>query len=548
MRLLNVHTQQLEEFHGKTIPKYVIVSHTWGKEEVTFADITSIYSATNHAQLDLLSPDTFHGQAQEIRVKAKAGYAKIQHACSTAKNAGYKYVWIDTCCIDKSSSSELSEAINSMFRWYQQADLCYAYLDDVVHTEHKTMMSKSRWFTRGWTLQELLSPSKITFYGTNFRFIASKTYLADQISQITGIEKRALLETGYIKLCSIAQRMSWAANRETTREEDMAYSLMGIFGVNMPLLYGEGPNAFIRLQEEIMKNSDDQSIFAWKPRVEPSTEPRTCSILASTPDDFSEARSISPIPNKLATIPYNMTNQGLQINLPLVPVNDKDLPDSHKFYVGILTCQDENDLSKWLGISLMGTANTNVLVRLVGPSLGLLRLTPAQVSQGQVQTVYILKDETKASIAIDYKTCWVKSDSAKDLGYRVTSTRPRSWQWNKESQVMRIQNEGKPSTAQFFFTSPEFQTEFEVVLRYKENWEIFDIFIRCDRHKSVNHFKTDKSIGASLVSRLEKKESEVRIPMYISVKACEEEVLNQSVIVIDITLEAGERAESQPLS
>ncbi|KAK0730325.1 heterokaryon incompatibility protein-domain-containing protein [Lasiosphaeris hirsuta] len=159
-----------------------------------------------------------------------------------------EYVWIDTICINKSSSAELSEAINSMFAWYQQAKLCYAYLSDVSSDCNTTTdaLSKpdsdfcqSKWFTRGWTLQELLAPSTV------------------RQTRIHVLRRQA--SPGSL---SIAARMTWAANRQTTRKEDMAYCLMGIFDVKMTMLYGEGDRAFTRLQEEIIRTSDNESIFA----------------------------------------------------------------------------------------------------------------------------------------------------------------------------------------------------------------------------------------------------------------------------------------------
>jgi hypothetical protein len=137
MRLVNTHSLQLEEFifDGRGRPTYAILSHTWGKEEVIFFDM---------ADLD--------------KARAKAGFAKVEGACSLAASQGYDYIWIDTCCIDKSSSAELSEAINSMYRWYQWAKVCYAYLVDV---QNPNQLEESKWFTRGWTLQELIAPSRV---------------------------------------------------------------------------------------------------------------------------------------------------------------------------------------------------------------------------------------------------------------------------------------------------------------------------------------------------------------------------------------------------
>ncbi|PMD15037.1 hypothetical protein NA56DRAFT_355959 [Hyaloscypha hepaticicola] len=185
--------------------------------------------------------------AQNPSRQSKAGYKKVRYACEQAISDDYEYVWIDTCCIDKSSSAELSEAIHFMFQWYQNAGVCYAYVEDVQLENFGT----SRWFTRGWTLQELLAPAEVIFFGSEWTRLGTKSDLANQIITVTRIDEKALLHQDQLKKKSVAQRMSWASRRETTRLEDAAYCLLGIFGVNMPLLYGEGKNAFFRLQEEL---------------------------------------------------------------------------------------------------------------------------------------------------------------------------------------------------------------------------------------------------------------------------------------------------------
>ncbi|KAK1493991.1 HET domain-containing protein [Colletotrichum tamarilloi] len=218
MRLLNVETRRLQEFFGE-VPRYVILSHTWGNDEVTFQDL----DRPDHTK--------------------KRGYTKIDGICCLAARNGFKWVWVDTCCIDKTSSAELSEAINSMYKWYKDSSTCCAYLEDVQQGDDPSSFDRqlcnSRWFTRGWTLQELLAPETVEFFDA------------------------ANEESPAIRSAKIAMRMSWAARRQTTRVEDIAYSLLGIFDVNMPLLYGEGEKAFERLQIEIMKQSSDDSILAW---------------------------------------------------------------------------------------------------------------------------------------------------------------------------------------------------------------------------------------------------------------------------------------------
>jgi hypothetical protein len=173
-----------------------------------------------------------------------AGYFKIRCCCALAASMGYRYVWIDTCCIDKTSSAELSEAINSMFKWYKYARQCFAYLSDVPRSDEKpdaanSAFRQSRWFTRGWTLQELLASSEVWFYNSEWDCIGDKRNMAELISSITCIESDYLNRTKWIGKASVAKKMSWASKRGTTRLEDRAYSLLGIFDVNMPLIYGE---------------------------------------------------------------------------------------------------------------------------------------------------------------------------------------------------------------------------------------------------------------------------------------------------------------------
>ncbi|KAF7550885.1 hypothetical protein G7Z17_g5416 [Cylindrodendrum hubeiense] len=254
MRLINAQTLEFEEFFENAVPKYAILSHTWERDEVL------------HQQF--LQP--------EPATKRKAGYLKIERACSEARNRGLDYVWVDTCCIDKTSSAELSEAINSMFRWYEAAEVCLAYLVDVPPTENggNSLFEASRWFTRGWTLQELLAPRALDFFASDWTFIANRTHLASRVSNITGIDEEYLLtdpslgsRTDLLGTASIAKKMSWASMRITTRKEDIAYSLLGIFGVNIPLIYGEGAKAFLRLQEEIMRSAFDPTLLAWSPNL-----------------------------------------------------------------------------------------------------------------------------------------------------------------------------------------------------------------------------------------------------------------------------------------
>jgi hypothetical protein len=230
-------------FVGKdTIPPYAILSHTWGAdtEEVTFEDLTKGAS------------------------KDKPGYEKIRFCGEQAKQDDLEYFWVDTCCINKADFTELSEAINSMFRWYRNATRCYVYLSDISSPVFDTNeesdprswesdFRKSRWFTRGWTLQELIAPESVEFFSLEGKRLGDKKSLGRQVHEITGIAIQAL-QGNPLSNFSVTERMSWAAKRKTTRKEDEAYSLLGIFGIYMPLIYGEEENAFSRLKEMIDKS------------------------------------------------------------------------------------------------------------------------------------------------------------------------------------------------------------------------------------------------------------------------------------------------------
>ncbi|KAF2128694.1 hypothetical protein P153DRAFT_293234, partial [Dothidotthia symphoricarpi CBS 119687] len=232
------------EFLGEDVPPYMILSHRWREDEVLFAD--------------MMVPD--HTNAQ-----AKKGYVKLESSCRLALQMNLQYAWMDTCCIDKTSSAELSEAINSMYSYYASSKICLAYLDDVDdHPQGKFFLNDAIWFTRGWTLQELIAPSELIFYSRGWLLLGSKRSLSHQTSIASGIAESVLQDVSHLQNTCVSAKMSWAAKRTTTRAEDEAYSLMGLFGVNMATLYGEGrQNAFRRLQLEILRTTTDHTLFAW---------------------------------------------------------------------------------------------------------------------------------------------------------------------------------------------------------------------------------------------------------------------------------------------
>ena len=318
---------QLVDFRGED---YAILSHRWlenANDEVLFADIEIIDDggkdpATGHRPLRyIFNPGYAHRPPQ-----SKPGFQKLRGAAQQALNDRYEFIWADTCCIDKSSSAELSEAINSIWTWYSKSAICYAYLQDIpggpdeTATEPGSKFTNSQWWTRGWTLQELLAPLDVVFFTETWDPIGEKKSLSGAIVPITGIGMDVLTHARRLESVSVARRMSWASKRRTTRTEDLAYSLMGIFSVNMPLLYGEGERAFLRLQQEIMKDSDDESIFAW---VEPLANPeRYSGLLAENPSAFAKSGDIIHYKDFEDREPYVMSNRGLSITLHLSRASD----------------------------------------------------------------------------------------------------------------------------------------------------------------------------------------------------------------------------------
>ncbi|KAK8859713.1 hypothetical protein PGQ11_010447 [Apiospora arundinis] len=299
MRLLDTRTLEIHEFPGDSDEKYAILSHRWGEEECTL----------QHMSL----PD----------VASRKGYAKIKASCEQAAKDGLDWAWVDTCCIDKTSTAELSEAINSMFRWYQNAQVCYAYLDDVTDVHG---IGYSLWLTRGWTLQELIAPKHVWFFSSTWKYLGSKVELAAKLDAFTGIDETVLSTGGFGHVC-VAHRMGWAARRTTTRIEDQAYCLMGIFDVNMPLIYGEGRKAFLRLQQEIMKiHSDDQTLFAWGldtharlydgTTLEPSTQRH--GLFAASPANFTRGHDIYHTRNQQPLELTVMYGNGLKGKFPVL--------------------------------------------------------------------------------------------------------------------------------------------------------------------------------------------------------------------------------------
>ena len=336
--------------------EYAILSHRWiDSTEINYEEMVDLGKANSE-------------ERDEIR--QRPGYKKIVDTCEQARRDKYEWVWIDTCCIDKRSSAELSEVINSMYRWYQNARVCYAYLHDVDKSSFPTTKDDQayptsngwpEWFSRGWTLQEMIAPSNLLFFNGNWTYIGDKKMLALILTRITRVPEYILKEGLVGNRPCVAQIMSWAAKRTTTRLEDRAYSLMGLLDVNMPMLYGEGKKAFHRLQLEIIRTSNDQSIFAWG-------HMRTGSVLADGPHFFEACSELELLNHDefinflkknipevelpsidqdyFATFPT--TNRGIHIWMLLLPHRNMD-----SVFRAYLPCRDKSrslvtiDLALW---------------------------------------------------------------------------------------------------------------------------------------------------------------------------------------------------------
>ncbi|KAK3329285.1 hypothetical protein B0H66DRAFT_634487 [Apodospora peruviana] len=541
MRLLNVDTLEVDEFFGVDIPPYAIVSHTWGREEVTFSEIGAVskhrrglskqsqQSKTDQNQLiargmprsgaidraditrmmllssmmvamrtgtyplsyqGLMSRSITDGRTGDLEksrdqekergymfpqqppqpppshhdFERKAGFSKISSACRQAARDGFRYLWIDTCCIDKANGHELSEAINAMFSWYQGAAVCYVHLEDVQYQDYKQGYRtwehdfiRSRWFTRGWTLQELVAPRRVVFYAKGWEWLGTKADLAQSIEKVTKIDEKVLRDPSQIEKTCLARRMTWASQRKTTRPEDVAYSLMGIFGVSMPLLYGEGgESAFIRLQEEIMRTSDDHTLFAWGLlKKENDTIPThydsleefdhdemvgMTGILAKSPTDFAGMDRVVPAVTTMAEgdAAYKMTNKGLKIKLKLSPVSFGHVTNQ-KFYLGVLNCQhSEDDPSSRLGMLLTETETPNVLFRTRTKMYSWV--SGKALATAVPRQIYICQNNPARlpRLGQSDELIWIKARDLVSPGYQIVDIQAKRSHWNKEFSTLRV--------------------------------------------------------------------------------------------------------------
>ncbi|KAM7224600.1 vegetative incompatibility protein HET-E-1 [Rhypophila decipiens] len=569
MRLLNVTTLELEEFHGTDIPKYAILSHTWGRQELTMAELQTIAkhrqtkkqhleqnqltarasaassfgtdraeavrmmllssmlvamrtgrsyplnygnghhhsrsksitdgleevgseegSETHDHELEHRRPqeqderDRHQGFMPVIPATAphplelKPGFTKILSAAKQAASDGHRYLWADTICIDRTNGYEISEAINSMFTWYANATVCYAHLEDVIFQEYKSGyrtwehdFAKSRWFTRGFTLQELVAPRRVVFFAQGWQWLGTKSdpILSKHIEKVTKIEAKVLSDPSQVFKTCIARRMAWASQRKTTRPEDTAYCLMGLFGVNMPLLYGEGlEGAFTRLQEEIIKVSDDHTLFSWGlvkqdsslieyssphqeeddlDKFDPDEMVGMTGILAKSPADFAGMDGVVPATTTIAQgdTSYKMTNKGLKIRLKLSPVNIGIVSSStsHRYYLGVLNCQhSQDDPSSRLGMLLTETDTPNVLFRT--RTRMYTWLSGAALATAEPRRVYICQNNPDRFLALQDRRgheldvlVLVKARDLVSPGYQIVDIQARRGYWNKEFGTLR---------------------------------------------------------------------------------------------------------------
>lgn len=280
MRLLDTTTLEFVERDVARIAKeYAILSHRWiSKGDVSFEVSYEEYAkGLEHSKL---TKHSLQDMREHYVKNGQSGMVKIVDFCDKAKQDGYKLAWIDTCCIDKKSSAELSEAINAMYKWYAESGRCYVYLADVKGDNWK----QSEWWDRGWTLQELIAPEALAFYNKHWKHIGDKANMTEEIAATANLPEDVLIDKGRDKLIYYPVRtiLSWASHRTTSRVEDEAYCLIGLLEVNMPMLYGEGTSAFRRLQQITFEQTGDETILAYE--GDPTEE--NASIFATSAKQF----------------------------------------------------------------------------------------------------------------------------------------------------------------------------------------------------------------------------------------------------------------------
>ena len=473
MRLINTKSLELEEVNDPRSRRYAILSHRWMENsEMTFEDF----------------------QIPSKR-QANPGFEKIKRVCNQAQEDKCDWAWVDTCCINKSSSAEFSEAINSMFNWYRWAAVCYAYIHDA--DDVGIDFSRSEWFERGWTLQELIAPANLVFYSSGWKKLGEKATMAGRLGEITGINEGVLRRSKDLQEVSIAERMSWAAYRKTTRSEDTAYCLLGIFDVNMPMLYGEGPKAFIRLQEEILKNSEDQSLFAWEASRESAEQSPFRGLFAASPAEFKDSRNITLFLTLSALqILMTPTNRGIPLTSILSPESIREGPAesgrphttgaNRRVLLMGLNCHRLRNEDQILGIELVSRGGDQYL-----------RTNPHKLfdcsQQGSTTTVYVAKYAANKHLdpvpdaerqhafyfhrlPPNIKVCDVSPKSASDV-FMPADNILQIGDWVKDKAVIRLETESSSESVCIVLWAvhvDRIQTYtplFDVVLTSKERME-----------------------------------------------------------------------------
>ncbi|KAG9309760.1 hypothetical protein JVU11DRAFT_10134 [Chiua virens] len=322
------------------IVKYAIFSHRWLAEgEPTFQDMSMISTFA-----EALSRDDETVLAQTLvthvpDIATRAGLHKFLLFCSKARSYHCRFAWSDTCCIHKDSSAELDESIRAMFRWYHNAYVCIVHLASSLASDD---IPTDEWFTRGWTLQELIAPESIKFYNREWRAFTDARNDKDRRNDTLPLEKRNPVWLAILRVTNIppgrlsyfspgafdvAQRLSWAAGRRTTRIEDVAYALVGIFEIHMPVQYGEGRFAFQRLMEALLLRVQAYDIFIWT--GPPSQYSAALPVSIEGYLVAREAENCISVPNEFGDPSMMLTHKGLQVEVLLVPVDCREAADEH---------------------------------------------------------------------------------------------------------------------------------------------------------------------------------------------------------------------------
>ncbi|KAN0121996.1 HET domain containing protein [Hyaloscypha variabilis] len=421
MRLIDVEKKKLEEFIGGSIPPYAILSHTWGtnEDEILYEDI-------EQGNVNKSGPQLF----------------KFEACCKQAFQDGLRYAWIDTCCIPRSDFTELGEAINSMFRWYKNTAVCYAYLADVPAgvdcSDPNSKFFTSRWFTRGWTLQELLAPKEVRFYDAAWNFLGTKGDMSIAIETITGIPRPVLQGWASLDTQSVAQRMSLASKRVTKRPEDIAYCLLGLFSVYLSMIYGEGAEeAFSRFQQKIMTEVRDDSILAWglnlgEPAPKRLNPVLSAGALARSPSNFANCRRIRSRQRYIGPIHSLEISGGcLSVKLQLHEEENGDI-------YGALNCGPDDTDDEVVVIPLYAVSSESS--EYIRPKYRLVQLRNKKSLEGSPKLIYIHKYQKNGDGQLANRQHWFYVEESIETNLELIDVQPRS-RWQKNHGMIMTTNE-----------------------------------------------------------------------------------------------------------